>query len=215
MQYHRVYGGLHLLLSSIPLLKTGSHLEFSQMQEVWTHADAAAKDTLAFMWSLGDLKTPLGVMETISGTPAFYIKRYILRCFVLLSQQHNMIQLPKEQFPTLRSYTHSQFHSVRDFQRSKMHFFDQALITLATEDTAICYEAVQHYQALIGKYPEGTTHPTLSQLKDFVTKTLDEQQTTLSRRRFGTINSGTLQIIPKEQMMEHKSAQESIGTCFL
>ena len=84
-----------------------------------------------------------------------------------------------------------------------MHCIDQALITLATEDTAICYEAVQHYEALINMYPDGTIHPTLGQLKDFVTKTLDEQHTTLFRRRFGTINSGTLMLIPKDQMLNH------------
>jgi hypothetical protein len=215
MQYHRAYGGLHLLLSNIPLIRTGSCLELSQIQEIWTHANVAAKDTLAFMWSLGDIKTPLGVMEAISGSPAFYIKRYTLRCFVLLGQHHNMMQIPREPFPILKSYTHSQFHTVRDFQRSNMHYFDQALVTLATEDTAICYEAVQHYQALVNKFPDNTIQPTISQLKDFVTKTLNEQHTALSRRRFETINSGTLLIRPKDQMMEHKTTRESIRTCFL
>lgn len=212
MQYHRVFGGLHLLLSTLPLLKTGCHIDFPQMKAIWSHADAAARDTLVFMWSMGELKTPLGVMETISGSPTFYIKRYILRCFALLGQQHNMISIPREPLPTLRSYSHHQFHSVKEFQRSNMHCFDQALVSLATEDTAICYEAVLHYEALLSKYPDGTVHPTLSQLKDFVTKTLDEQQTTLSRRRFTTINSGTLQLSAKDQM---RTTQESIGTCFL
>ena len=212
MQYHRAYGGLHLLLSGVPLLKTGCHLEFSQMQQIWSHADAAAKDTLAFMWSMGELKTPLGVMETISAAPTFYIKRYICRCFVLLGQQHNMISIPKEPFPTLRSYTHNQFHGVKEFQRNNAHCFDQALITLATEDTTVCYDAVQQYQALVSKIPEGVVHPTLSQLKDFVSKTLDEQQETLSRRRFSTINSGTLQLKAKDQM---RTPHESMGTCFL
>ena len=212
MQYHRAYGGLHLLLSNIPLLTKGCHLDFSQMQKIWTHADAAARDTLAFMWGLGDLKTPLGVMETLSGSPAFYIKRYTLRCFVLLGQHHNMSQLPREPLPTLKSYTHSQFHAVRDFQRSKLHYFDQALNTLATEDTAICYEAVQHYQTLVNKHPSGTICPTLTQLKDFVAKTLDEHHTTLSKRHFGTINSGTLMFRPKGQP---STTPESMGTCFL
>ena len=215
MQYHRAYGGLHLLLSSIPLLKPGCHLSFAQMQELWTYADPAAKDTLAFMWSLGDLKTPLGVMETLTGTPAFYIKRYILRCIGLLGQHRNMSQMPREPFPTLKSYTHSQFHSVRDFQRHNMQVFDQALNTLATQDTAPCYEAVQHYEAFINKYPDSTIHPTVGQLKDFVTKTLDEQHTTLSKRRFGTVNSGTLMIIPKDQRLDHNKTHESMGTCFL
>ena len=215
MRHHRAYGGLHLLLSTIPFIKTGCHIEFSQMQELWTHVDAAAKDTMAFMWSLGELKTPQGVMETVSGSSTFYIKRYILRCIALLAQQHNMIQVPKEPFPTLKSYTHSQIHVVTNFQRSKMQCFDHALINLAMEDTAICYEAMQHYQTLASKFPDGNLHPTLSQIKDFVTKTLEEQQTTISRRRFGTISSDTLQFKPKDQTTEHSSVRESMGICFL
>lgn len=116
MQYHRAYGGLHLLLSNIPLLKPGCQLEFSQIQEIWSHADAAARDMLAFMWSLGELKAPLGVMETLTGSPTFYIRRYILRCLALLSTQHTMMQVPREPYPILKSYTHSQFITVKDFQ---------------------------------------------------------------------------------------------------
>ena len=167
------------------------------------------------MWSLGDLKTPLGVMETLAGTPAFYIKRYIHRCIVLLGQHRNMSQLPREPFPTLKSYTHNQFHIVRYFQQHNMHVFDQALNTLATQDTSICYEEVQHYETLVNKYLDGTIHPTVGQLKDFVTKTLDEQHTTLSRRRFGTVNSGTLMLIPKDQRLDHNKTHESMGTCVL
>lgn len=33
-----------------------------------------------------------------------------------------------------------------------MQCFDQALANLAMEDTAICYEAMQHYQALTNKH---------------------------------------------------------------
>ena len=215
MQYHRVCGGLHLLLSNIPALKTGCHLEFSQFEAIWNQADAAAKDTLAFMWCLNDLKVPVGAMETISGSPPFYIKRYILRCLTLLSRHHHMTPAPREAFPTLRSYSHGQYYSVRDFQRSKLPCFDQALATLATADTSICYEAVQHYQAFADLHPEVTLQPTLSQIKHFVTKTLDEQNLTLTSRRFGTINSSTLLLISKDQLTERRTGKESIGTCFL
>jgi hypothetical protein len=126
---------LHLLLNNIPLLKARCYLEFPQMEEIWTHTNATAKDILGFMWCLDELKTPLGIMETLSGSPPFYIKRYILRCILLLGQHHNTIQIPSEPFPTLKSYTHSQYHLVRDFQQSKMLCFEQALTTLATKDT--------------------------------------------------------------------------------
>ena len=215
MQYHRAFAGLHLLLSNIPILKTGCYLEFYQIENIWNHANGTAKDTLVFMWCLDELKTPLGVIEALSGCPPFYIKRYILRCITLLAQHHNMIPVPREPFPTLRSYSHGHYHSVRNFQRSKLQCFDHALATLATEDTSICYEAVQHYQTLANQHPNVTLQPTLSQIKDFLTKTLDEQNTTLTSRRFGTINSSTLLFASKDQMTEHRSGKESIGTCFL
>ena len=215
MQYHRVCGGLHLLFSNLPVLKTGCHLEFSQIEAMWNQADAAAKDTLAFMWCLNELKLPVGVMETISGSPPFYIKRYVLRCLKWLSQHRTMTPAPREIFPALRSYSHGQYYSVRDYQRSKLTCFDQALATLATADTAICYEAVQHYQVLANQHPYVTLQPSVSQIKSFVTKTLEEQDNTLTSRRFGTINSSTLLLLPKDQMTEYRSGKESIGTCFL
>ena len=215
MQYHRVCGGLNLLLSNIPVLKPGCFLDFSQIEGIWNQADAAAKDTLAFMWCLNELKLPVGVMETISASPPFYIKRYVLRCVKMLNQHHSGVPAPREPFPTLKSYSHGQYHSVRDFQRSHPQCFDQALANLATADTSVCYEAVQHYQTLINKHPGEALQPTLSHLKSFVTKTMDEQHTTLTSRRFGTITSNTLLLKPKDHTIENKIARESIGTCFL
>ena len=60
MQYHRVYGGLHMLLNNIPLLKTGCHIEFSQMQEIWTHADATAKDIFGYHVEPGSTQNTSG-----------------------------------------------------------------------------------------------------------------------------------------------------------
>ena len=79
MQYHRVYGGLNLILNNILLLRGRCNLELSQVQEIWSHANVVARDTLVFMWCLGKLKAPLGVMEMLVGSPLFNIKRYILR----------------------------------------------------------------------------------------------------------------------------------------
>lgn len=76
---------------------------------------------------------------------------------------------------------------------------------------------MQHYQALINKHLADTLHPTLSQLKNFVTKTLDEQHMTFTRRRFEAINNNTntLLLKLKDHIIEHMMAKESIGTCFL
>ena len=174
MQYHRVYGGLNLILNNIPLLRAGSNLELGQLQEIWSHANVVAKDTLVFMWCLGDIKTPLGVMEVISSSPPFYVKRYILRCFKLLGQHHRMVKIPREPLPSLRSYSHGQYQLIKNLQRGNIECFNQAMATLAAEDTTICFEAVQQYQPLTTKHPDPNLQPTLSQLKDFVNGTLKE-----------------------------------------
>ena len=156
MQCHQVYSGLNLVLSNIPLLKTCCTLEFNQVQEIWSQANAAARDTLVFMWCLGDLKIPLGAMEMLAGSPPFYIKRYILRCIKLLGQHHNMASLPREPLPILKSYSHGQYHLIKKLQQSKIECFNRAITTLAAEDTTICFEAVQQYQTLSTQHPNLT-----------------------------------------------------------
>ena len=74
MQYHRVYGGLNLVLNNIPLRKAGCNLELSRLEEIWRHTNVVARNTLVFMWCLSDLKTPLGVMEVLLGCPLFTSK---------------------------------------------------------------------------------------------------------------------------------------------
>ena len=213
MQYHRVYGGLNLLLSNIPLLKTGCKLEFAQMKEIWSQANAAARDTLVFMWCLGEIKTPLGVIEMLTASPPFYIKRYILRCVKLWAQHRTITRVPRESLPILKSYSHGQFHLIRRMQRDYTKEFNQALLTLAAEDTAICFEAVQQHQAVIAQHP--TMQPNLSQVKDFVNATLEAQQTAISHRYFGALNSGTLIFQPRYHVSNEQMSPKSMGTCFL
>ena len=213
MQYHQVYGKLNLLLNNLPLLKTGCKLEFAQMKEIWNQANAATRDTLVFMWCLGEIKTPLGVMEMLTASPPFYIKRYILRCIKLLAQHRNMTRVPRESLPTLKSYSHGQFHLIRRMQQNYTKDFNQALSTLAAEDTAICFEAVQHYQAVANQHP--TLQPNLSQVKDFVNSTLEAQQSAISHRYFGALNSGTILFQPRSQSSSQQASTQSMGTCFL
>lgn len=215
MQCHRVYGGLNLILNNIPLLKTRCNLELTQVQEIWIHANAAALDTLIFMWCLGELKTPLGVMEMLTSSPPFYIKRYNLRCVKLLGQHHNLARVPRETLPALKSYSHGQYHQIKKIQHGRIECFNRALATLAAEDTIVCFEAVQQYQTLISRHPNSALKPTLSELKDFVNGTLEAQQSTLANRKFGAINSGTLLFRPRSATLNQETSLQSMGTCFL
>ena len=93
MQYQRVFGGLHLMLSNIPLLKTCSYHEFSQMQQVWTHASPTAKDTLAFMWSLGEFNTPPRCNgDILRGSCILHQEVHTtMHCVVRVTSQHDLV----------------------------------------------------------------------------------------------------------------------------
>ena len=215
MQCHRTYAGLNLLLSGLSLFPTSCRLDSKHAKRIWDKADATTKDTIVFMWCSEELKMPLGTMEVLFACPPFYIKRYVLRCIKLLGQHSKHPEILKEPLPTLQSYSHGQYHFIGNFQKSKLNWFQQALTTLAVEDIVVCYGAVKMYQEMANKHENLNLSPTVSQLKRFATRTFEEQQTTLSRKRFGTINSGTLFIPPREHSPSPFDEQESIGTCFL
>ena len=195
MQYYQAYAPLHLLTSNLPLLKKVIRLDLIQFKTLWEHANSKAKDTLAFMWALGDIKLSLGIMEVVTGSPPFYIRRYILRGIAWLAQ-HKAIQIKEhntnQSLPTLRPYTHSQKIEISKLQNKHRAIFQEATEGLRKEDTTICFEAVKRHQWLVAHYPEQSIHITVNQLKEYATQTLEEHQNTISKGRFGTIDHGTI-----------------------
>lgn len=124
-------------------------------------------------------------------------------------------EILKEPLPTLRSYSHGQYHLIRNLQKGKPYWFKQALKTLAAEDVTVCYEAIKLYQDLANRHQHLPLSPTVEQLKQFATSTFDEQQNTLTNKRFGTINRGTFFIPPRESSHPQANEQERMATCFL
>lgn len=203
MQYYQAFGPINLCTSDLPLLKRGTTLNLMQFKTLWDQADARARDTLAFMWALGIYKLPLGIMEVVTGSPPFYIRRYILRSVDWLAH-HKATQVKEnnnnQSLPTLRPYTHSQKIEIFKLQSKHKTMFQQAIDVLRREDTTICFEAVRHHQWLLERYPSQQTNLTLPQLKEYVSQTLEEQQITTTKGRFGAINHGTiLRIRPSDQ----------------
>ena len=70
--------------------------------------------------------------------------------------------------------------------------FHKATNILLKEYTTICFEAVRRHQWLLEHHLEKQINVTLPQLKEYVTQTLEEQQVTTTKGRFGTINHGTI-----------------------
>jgi hypothetical protein len=206
MQCHQAYGALNLVTSNLPILKGGTKLDQEQFGELWRQANARAKDTLAFMWAVGDIKLPLGSIEVITGSPPFFIRRYILRNIAFLAQHH--INHAKgnsliHKLPSLRPYTHSQKGEIIKLQQRNKETFQQAIEALRGEDTSVCFEAVRRHQYLMEHHPNRSTPVALFQLKEYVTQTLDDQQSAITTRRFGTINHGTILRIGVPDRPEH------------
>jgi hypothetical protein len=89
MQYYHALKGVNLLVSQISLLKPGVSLSKAPFEQIWGITDATANDTLAFMWVKGNIKMPVGVMEVVTGSPPFYVGRFVLRALNFISHHHS------------------------------------------------------------------------------------------------------------------------------
>ena len=195
MQYYHAFRGLNLLIAQIPVLKTGVTLSKPQFEQIWANANATARDTLAFMWVKGDMKLPVGTMELATGSPPFYIGRFVLRALSFISHHHSTYynHTPLNRLPTLKPYPNHVFHQIKESVKNQPITFNQTLKTLTTEDTSICYEAVQQLTWLRERHPHRVPGPyTIPQIKEYVLRVIKEKETTISTGRFGTPNSRTI-----------------------
>ena len=190
MQCYQALRGLNLLVSRVPLLRSGVTLTKPQFEQIWQNADATARDTLGFMWATGDLQLPTGVMEVVTASPPFYVGRFVLRTLSFIGHHHFMHSSqhpPQNKLPTLKTYPTPVFREIRDMVRSHALTFNQAIQTLATKDTTICYEAVKQYTWVLEHYEDKLPTPyTIPQLKEYVLRVIKERETTITKKRFGT-----------------------------
>ena len=196
MQCYQALKGLNLLVSRIPLLRPGSILTKPQFERIWQNADATARDTLSFMWAAGDLKLPVGVMEVVTASPPFYIGRFVLRTLSFIGHHHftcNHHVLTPLRLPTLKTYSPTTFREIRDMTKGQSITFNQALHTLTEEDISICYEAVKQYTWVLEHCEEKLPAPyTIPQLKEYVLRVIQERETSIAKKRFGTPHPRTI-----------------------
>ena len=195
MQYYHALKGLNLLIAKIPVLKTGITLSKPQFEQIWANANATARDTLAFMWVKGDMKLPVGTMELATGSPPFYIGRFVLRALSFIGHHHCTYynHTPLNRLPTLKPYPSHIFHQIKESVKSQPITFNQTLKTLTTEDTTICYDAVQQFTWLRERHPHRLPGPyTIPQIKEYVLRVIKEKETTIATGRFGTPHSRTI-----------------------
>ena len=196
MQCYQALKGLNLLVSKVPLLRPGVTLTQPQFDRIWHNADATARDTLSFMWVMGDLHLPTGVMEVVTASPPFYVGRFILRTLSFLGHHHfaEHSQVPEQmKLPTMKAYSTPTFREIREMVRSHAITFNQAIQTLITEDITICYEAVKQYTWVLDHCEDKLPAPyTIPQLKEYVLRVIKERETSITKKRFGIPHPRTI-----------------------
>lgn len=138
---------------------------------------------------------PIGTIEVVAGSPPFYVGRFVLRTLSLISHHHSVYynHTPLHRLPSLKPYPSAVLHHIKEQVKNQPITFNQALKTLTTEDTTICYEAVQQYTWLRERHPHRLPGPyTIQQIKEYVMRVIKEKETTISTRRFGTPNPRTI-----------------------
>lgn len=195
MQCYQAMRGMNLLISRLPILKSGILLTKPQLERIWTGADATARDTIVFMWAIGDLRLPTGIMEVIYGSSPFYIGRFVIRTLHFISRHHSTFHKHTQvlKLPTLKAYPSSIFYQIKEIVKSHPITFRQAMENLATEDTTICYEAVQQYTWLLEHHTTNIPNPyTSQQIKEYTLRILREKETAVAKKRFGTPHPRTI-----------------------
>ena len=195
MQYYHALKGLNLWVSRVPLLRPGTTLSKPQFEHIWEMADPTARDTIAFMWVTGDIKMHVGIMELVTGSPPFYIGRFVLRTLSFISHHYSTYynHTPLHRLPTLKSYPNNVFRQIREFVRTQPITFTQALKNLTLEDTTICHEATQQYKWLHERHPHRLPGPySVQQIQEYAIKVIREKDIAISTRRFGTTSTRTI-----------------------
>lgn len=71
--------------------------------------------------------------------------------------------------------------------------FNQALHTLTEEDISICYEAVKQYTWVLEHCEDKLPAPySIPQLKEYVLRVIKERETSITKKRFGTLHPRTI-----------------------
>lgn len=107
-QVYQSTRGIILIDSGLPNLRKGVRLSYTQLANLWSRSTPVARDTLVFMWAVGDLALPKGIMELQVVNPSFYISRYCVRAITQIQNHHRRFytnQSLKQPLPTMRPYS--------------------------------------------------------------------------------------------------------------
>ena len=115
-----------------------------EFEGTWRQAQPDAKDTLAFMWAIGDIKIPLGVMEIISANPSFYISRYSIRALAQMAEHHRKFYTNpynKTELPLLLPYGEREVTIVHKLLAKSRAEHEKAMDLYEKEDVVLFKEA--------------------------------------------------------------------------
>lgn len=143
--------GLTLLSNGLPNITPGSKLNQEEFIEHWERAWSVGRDTLMFMWALGELKITLGVLELATVNPGFYVARYCIWAMAQIADHHKAFYTTlktKEELLVLHQYTPRELEKIHTMMKQNEEEFAKAKERFAAEDLSVFTEATKCHQWL-------------------------------------------------------------------
>jgi hypothetical protein len=213
VQYYLAYKPMILNWSSLPDVRTKSHLSQEQFQGLWKKANPAARDLLVFMWAMKDLLIPKGIVEVTTANPPFYLTRFCVSALTHINRHHKEFYTNlanRNCLPQIEPYDPELIKEIQQMANEQFPDFLSALDTLAGEDTELLREAIQQHQNLVRKFPESFPPAFYRiQLHGYIARALEDRKHTLEQRQISTPHARTLLYLPQYDPASMKITKRS------
>lgn len=175
-----------MLKNGLPYIQPGLRLNQEEFKALWKQAQPEAKDTLAFMWAIGEVALPLGAMEVVTASPSFYISRYCVRAMDQIANHHRKYYTNphfKTELPTSPSYGEKEITTVHNSIAKSREEHEDAMRTYEKEDLILFKEA-RRFQQWLKKYHADSFPLEFFDisLQNFATRAIKDYEHTVAKR---------------------------------
>lgn len=199
-QYYSASRNLILMKEGLPLFKPGDRLSKEDFIKYWKKARPEGRDTLTFMWMMGELKLPTGVLELAAVQPGFYISRYCARAITRITEHHQAFYtIPKidERNAVPIQYTATDTEKIQTMVQQNEDDFKTAVEGFAQEDLSVFTEATKCHQWL-KKYHSSSFSSKFCEidLHQYINNVLQGFEEAKKKRKFESYTSEVLLTVP-------------------
>lgn len=212
-QNFQAFRELVFVSNGIPILATGAKLSQEEVIKFWKRSGPNGRNALAFMWALGELKTPLGVFELVAVNPAFYVSRYCVQAMIQIAEHHRGFYSKtkiREEPPAIYHYNQREMERIQAVIDQNREEFEESKKRFAAEGLSVFTEAVKCHQWL-QKYHSDSFPAKFFEidLQRHVSATLNNFETTVKKGDYQIFNQEMVLTFPALDPRQWKVAKRS------